>query len=67
MQWACQPAGKLAQRGVERGGAVGVDHAQDRFGLGQVDSPGQERPQRELTRPGQSGAGGTDGPQQHLQ
>ena len=66
MQRACQSAGKLAQGGVEGGGAIGVDHAQHRFGLGQVDSPGQERPQRELARPGQSGAGGADGPQQHL-
>ena len=52
---AGQPAGQLGQGRSELLLALGVDHAQHRFGLGQVDAAGQKRPQGEFARGGRPG------------
>ena len=47
-QRPAQAAGQLGQRRVELLAIGGLDHAQHRFRLGQIDPPGEERPQRKL-------------------
>ena len=55
VDWPGQPARQLPQSGVELGRVAGVDHAQDRFGTGQVDPTGEKRAKSELARPGVPG------------
>ena len=53
MERAGQSAGKLAQGGLQLAGIGGVDHAQNRFGLREIDAARQKRPEREFARLGQ--------------
>ena len=47
--------------------AVGVDHAEHCFGLGQIEPAGEEGPQREFAGFGEAGTGSADGVEQALQ
>ena len=49
MQRRSQAAGELRESGVQLVRVGGVDHAQDRLGLGHVDASGHKRPQREFS------------------
>ena len=62
-----QPAGQLSQGDVEFVGIGGVDHAEHRFGLREVDPAGEERSERELARLGQSRPGRAALPHDGLQ
>jgi hypothetical protein len=61
-----QSAGQLAQEGVKLSRIGGVDHAQDGFGLREIDSAGEKGSQGEFARLGQSGAGRAKRFQQRL-
>ena len=62
-----ESAGQLPQGDVQFVRIVGIDHAQHGFRLGQINSAGQKRPQRELPWPCQTGARGAERPQNGLQ
>ena len=62
-----QTSRQLGEGDIELSPVGGIDHAQDGFGLSQVEASGQEGPQGEFTRLRQSSPGLTQGPQSRLQ
>ena len=55
----CRPVGSMAV--CKFVGAVGVDHAEHRFGLRQIESAGEKGAEREFARLGEARAGAADG------